>query len=203
MDVELARSDGVRVSVTGLDDDLVETPQAALEPLDVSKLPGASVVARRGFSRASDAVDVGCARAPSDRWVDGIEGVLFERATALALRSAHVKPDALASAGGSAEAHVLRQRLEGTVGARALVVEHALFFVGDRRDVELCSVVSVGSTRPALDVRGDLRAAPEPGLFMRAVVGTAEHPVAAGVGVAILGALAVAVLLWKRPYPRP
>jgi hypothetical protein len=38
---------------------------------------------------------------------------------------------------------------------------------------------------------------------MRAVVGTAEHPVAAGVGVAILGALAVAVLLWKRPYPRP
>jgi hypothetical protein len=199
---ELVDADGVRVSLGGLPGTMVEIPSDELEPLDVSKLPGARIVAQRGLRDASSEVHAGCARGPSDRWVDGIEGVLFERATALALRAARVRPDSLSIA-ASTTAPVLGQTLEGRVGGRPLVVEHALAFVGPSRDLELCSVVSVGAARAELDVAGELQAPPEPRLWMRAVVGAAEHPLGAAAIVGSVCVLAVAVLLWRRPRPRP
>ncbi len=199
---ELVDADGVRVMLSGVDETLAEIPAAELEPLDVSKLPGARIVARRGLRDANGEVHAGCARGPSDRWVDGIEGVLFERATALALRAARVRPDAL-SVVGSTAAPVLGQTLEGKVGERPLAVEHTIAFVGPARDLELCSVVSVGGARARLDVSGELQAPPEPRLWMRAVVGAAEHPLAALCIAVAVGALGVGVLLWRRPRPRP
>jgi len=202
MDGELARSDGARVDVVDIPAELTEAPTASLAPLDVSKLPGAVLVSRRAFEKGTDAVHAGCARAPSDRWVDGIQGVLFERATALALRAASVTPSALAPVESESTDRVFRQRLEGRIDDRPLSVEHALFFVGARRDVELCTVVAVGAPRPRLEVSGKLEAPPAPGLLLRTLVGSAEHPVVAGTALAVLGALIVALVLWRRPRTR-
>jgi hypothetical protein len=177
---------------------------AGLPPIDVSRLPGASLVGRVAFETDALRAGGGCARGPSDRFVPGIEGVLFEKATWFALRGAALEPVGLEQRGAESAPSLERRTLRGRDGERVVVVEHVLSFVGPDSDVLLCSTVCVGDAagceRAArIEVEGAPSPPPTPALWMRAALGAIEHPHASLVGLGLAAAGVVALVLAKRP----
>lgn len=189
------------------------TARAPLPPPPaVERLPGARM---EGFAVADAGplvLQLGCARAPSDRWVPGLETVVLERATSLAFGPLGLRPGPLerrdppAIAGATAVA-----RLAGDAGGgRRLDVAHVLAFAGEDADAVACSALCLapgGDDRCAevvggLALVGGLVPAPPPGPFARAVSWSAEHPPFAAAIAAVLGVAIVAALLARRP-PRP
>lgn len=192
---------------------LVDVPAGstpfAVEAPDVSKLPGARVVSTDGLEHGGQKTRIGCVRAPSDRFVPGIEGVLFERATALALKAAGEAPSGLARTRGTSDAEggLYTEGHEGAAGDRRIVVGHLLSFVGDERDALLCTAVC---SEPASDKTcaasvGTLRLVgphpppPTPGLVARGAFFAADHPTLSLSLAAVVTGMVVARLLSNRP----
>lgn len=181
-------------------------------PPAVERLPGARVEGFAVVDAGDVTVQLGCASAPSDRWVPGLEGVVLERAMGLALAPLGVRPGALERGdpptidGATA---VVRWSGDGG-GGRRLDVAHVLAFAGDDVDAVACSALCLepaASTRcdaivGGLRLEGTLLPAPPPGAFARGVLWSAEHPVAAGAIVGALGVAVVTLVLARRP-PRP
>lgn len=183
----------------------------AAPTIDVSKLPGARVVGRLHGADEGATIDAGCVRAPSDRFVPGIESVLFERATALALRTSSAM-DARLVVTDEREIEpglVLSQR-SGPSGERTVTLRHLLTFVGKDRDALLCSVSCVESEGQkacaaavgSFAIEGPHMGPPEPGWLARSLFWSVDHAeIAAGVGaMAVL--LGVIWILWRRPRGR-
>lgn len=190
-----------RLVLTGLD------ALAPIDPprVDVSKLPSADVVARTAFQGDGTRALAGCVRAPSSRYVHGLEQTLFEKASWLMLSTAEVQVKELTlvrSGGGPAAPSVA---LEGRDQRGALRVEHTLSFVGPERDALLCSLVCSGDRCGSahLVLEGEPPLPPPPGLVARLVTSALESPRSAGALGAGLALALMVVVLWRRPFPRP
>jgi hypothetical protein len=177
----------------------VATPEGAAEiapsrlpALDVSSLPGATLVAYRGVAVAPSVTVYGaCVRGPSDRWVPGLEvGALDE--------SPPLRTQSFSGSGRDAEREV---SLRGV---------HVLGFAGESKDVVVCSVACLeprdgGACDPliaSVTASGPFGDEPPPGLLARTLVLVAEHPSSALALLAGACAGGVALLLSRRPRPR-
>lgn len=186
---------------------LIEDP--APRPPDVGRLPGARI---EGFavarSRDGLVVQIGCARAPSDRWVPGLEGVVMERATPLALAPLALRPSPLQrGVAPRIEGATTVEAWTGEVAGGRMGLAHVLAFAADDRDAIVCSGLCLEPASGArcdailatLTLEGALGPPPPPGAFARGVLWSAEHPVAAAAGLGMLSAAVVALLLARRP----
>jgi hypothetical protein len=174
-----------------------------LSSVDVSRLPGARVVALADFREGPLVAWAGCVRGPSSRFASGLEGVLFDRAQGVALAAVPGK-DVRVTREAALDRSSVR-RAEGTSERGPLVVDQVLAFEGPERDLLLCSVVCAGAGCEDARVRfdGSLPEPPAPNLVVRAFFYTAENPFPVlGAATAVLVAIVVFVL-WRRPYPRP
>jgi hypothetical protein len=186
------------------------TPDAAPAPPDVGRLPGARI---EGFAvvRSDDglALQIGCARAPSDRWVPGLEGVVMERATSLALGPLSQRPASLhRGVAPRVEGATAIEAWTGEVPEGRVVLAHVLAFAASAdRDALVCSAVclepAAGSrcedVVASLSVEGTLGPPPPPGALSRLVLWSAEHPLLAAGGLGIVSAAVMALLLARRP----
>jgi hypothetical protein len=194
-----------------------EEPASALPVLDVSRLSGARVTASRGFrapvgegARGELLVRAACVRAPSDGWAPGLEDLVLERATAIAARSVEAADLRWIAAPVAREGELVAQSLAAE-GRASGAMRHFLGFAGEAPDAWVCSVACLepspgdrcGALVRAAIAEGTLAPEPAPNLTVRAILLAAEHPGAAGglVVAAIMGA--VALLLARRPRPRP
>jgi hypothetical protein len=158
-----------------------EEPESALPAIDVSAVPGARVVLRKGFEGPTVRVRVACVVAPSDRWAPGIEELVLGRATGLAIAGLGVPverwdPTPIASAEGGIEQRVIGQK----AGREAAVIRHVLHFVGPSHDILLCSIAcaapSCADVVAAADLDGPLVGPPPPSLLVRSALLAAAHP---------------------------
>ncbi|WP_437723414.1 hypothetical protein [Sorangium sp. So ce861] len=194
-----------------------DAPPEALPAIDVSAIAGAQVTLRRGVEADGVSLRAVCATAPSRRWVTGLEELVLDRASGLvrgALGVAIERWDAGPIRG-------IEQRFEqpfeaaGRAGERAVAIRgrHVLGFAGSEHDAALCSVVCLepaqgagarcGALLGATEIEGAFVAPPAPGLLVRAIFLAAEEPLAAAAGLGVLAAAGVAVVLARRPRPRP
>ena len=185
---------------------LPETVSAQDVTIDVSRLPGATVASAQRFEGVATRWFAGCVTGPSSRYVDGVESVLFEKATWLALSNFEQKPARLTSAAHNGGANVREQLLEGPgTDGTPFRVHHVLTFHGEGRDLLLCTMGCRGVECPnsELSVSGAPPTPPAPGLVARAVLASIEHTEASVAGVGAVVALASLLVILRRPYPRP
>jgi hypothetical protein len=215
--VALEVAPGVRLSVA-VSAGSVEEAEGALPAIDVSAVPGARVVLRRGFASEAVVVRAACVTAPSDRWAPGLEELVLGRATG-------VGTAALGAAVERWEAGAIEQPAPGRF-AQALVgraagrevarMQHTLGFVGEQHEVLLCTVACAerGSDAgragaagvPACQelvgqagVEGAFAGPPPPSALVRAVLFAAEQPYETAAGVAVVCVVVAAALLARRP----
>lgn len=171
---------------------------------DVSKLAGAKVVAWVELEGADSHSVAGCIRGSSARFAPGVEEVLFERATWLAQSSLGALPREVATTAQHATATGFDQTKTGKVDRGIFVVAHAITFDGEASDLLLCSVACEGACDGiALTIEGAPPPVPQPNVLVRSLLWAAERP---RISLGVLGAVAllvVAVILWRRPRPRP
>lgn len=189
-----------------------DLPSKIVDSPDVSGLPGARVVGAAAYQDEFTTVRAGCVRGPSDRFVQGLEGVLFDKATWFMLRAADARTTELATTGtaGEIQAGLVEETRSGRVDTGATLAMHStLTFVGEDRDVLLCSAIcTTRASAPcpsivaALRVEGAHAGLPEPSLWMRAVFFTAERPLVGGVIAGALFLVAATVLALRRPRRR-
>ena len=187
------------VELTGADGDRLDIRST----FDVSRLPGATLASSGAWETTGTRVITGCVTGPSDRFIDGIEDVLFEKATWLAVRTLEREAETLSvvEPRSTAVENVRERVLEGTTTSkRPLRVQHLLAFHGKDRDLLLCSVACEGECdRVALVLEGVAETPPTPSWIMRAGFGAAANPTST-IGVVGAFALVVAgVLVWRRP----
>ncbi len=206
--------------------DAREEAEASLPSFDVSAVPGARVVVRRGFASEAITVRAACVIAPSDRWAPGLEELVLGRASGIAQASVGVPVErweagSIVSAGARFEQRVIGR----TEGREVAAIAHTLGFVGEEHEVLLCSLACASRTTQrgageevgggghgAVDaspscegvlassaLKGPLAGPPPLSLLVRAVLFSAERPYEVGTGLAVVGALVIAVLLAKRP----
>lgn len=213
--------DGVFISLS-LPQGAREERESALPVIEVGGLPGASVALRRGFTSPDGViVRAACVRGPSDRWAPGVEGLVLGRATGIAREAIDAPLDRWDAGPIQAIGDRFEQRLEGegrageSGPALAARGRHLLGFVGEARDVVVCSVVCVerrGSSATqercselvdAASAGGSLTPPPAPSVMIRAILLAAERPrEALAVSFAVTLCL-VAIVLARRPRPRP
>lgn len=186
---------------------LVDAPGAAASRTpapDVSKLAGAKVVAWLEREDGSSHSVAGCIRGPSDRFAPGLEDVLFERATWLALSSLSVAPRELALTAQHATTSGFDQTKKGKTDRGTFIVSHAITFDGEARDLLLCSVACEGACDGvALGIEGSPPPVPPPNVLVRSFLWASERP---RISLGALGALVLlvtALVLWRRPRPKP
>lgn len=186
---------------------VVRVPGAAIERTaapDVSKLAGAKVVAWLEREDAGSHSVAGCIRGPSGRFAPGLEDVLFERATWMAQGSLGVQPRELATTSQHATATGFDQLKTGKTDRGRFVVSHAITFDGEASDLLLCSVACEGACDGVtLSVEGDPPAVPPPSVLIRSFLWAAERPRFSLGALGALVLLVTAVILWRRPRPRP
>ncbi len=172
---------------------------------DVSKLPGARVVAWLGLEHGAGRIAAGCVLGPSDRFALGLEQVLYEKATYFSLTALAIQPQALAVERTGREGHVLEQRLRGRSADAPFTLHHTITFTGEDRDLLLCSAACLGDacSPRLLAIEGEPQPPPEPGLGLRAVLLAANHPRQALGAAALVTLMVCAWILVRRPRPRP
>jgi hypothetical protein len=190
-------------------------PDEALPAVDVSNLPGAHVVARRGYTHGGLTLRAVCAAAPASGWASGVEEIVLGRATQLAREALGGEVTRFTVDESTAAGPGFAQRFEGAVSGRgeeALEVRgrHWLGFAGEPREAVLCTVVCTESA-PARacaeaiaksEPTGAWMEAPPPNLLARVLLAAAERPYPAA-GVLVGVSLAVAALIVaRRPRPR-
>lgn len=192
------------------------TPIAPLDlsAIDVSGLKGATIPLSVGFRRDALTLRTACVTAPSQGFVPGVEGLVLERATAIAT----------ATIGGvlhvtTKDPEVVdrrfEQRFEGTVQrepeALSLQGRHWMGFAGSARDAVVCTIVctepsSLSSCRGLVEgarAEGAWMEAPPPSMVVRGIFYGAAHPgVAGAIGGAVL-LFSTALVIARRPRPRP
>jgi len=215
--IELAP--GVRLAL-GLPEGGREEAESALPAVDVSAVPGARVVLRRGFvvgETGGVVVRAACVTAPSDRWAPGLEELVLGRATGLATAGLGVTVERWEVGAIARVGERFEQRVTGRTGEREVAaVQHTLGFVGASHEVLVCSVacaeregggLAVGGARGGGGrcdevvgaVVGPLVGPPPPSLMVRAVLFAAEQPYEAAAGAAVLCVAVIAVVLARRP----
>ncbi len=205
---ELYAAEGFRVTV-GVPGEARELERSELPQPDVSRLPGASIVALRGWDGDGAIVRAGCVRGPSSRFAPGIEEVLFEKATWLTLTRAGVDPGSVRLLRAEDGERSFARVLGGADGEKATHLEHLIVFAGDDSDVILCSTLCKGSATSCeggaatIALEGTSAPLPRPSLLVQSALWAAGDPTTALGVVAGAAALVIALLLWKRPYPRP
>lgn len=177
----------------------------APESVDVSRLPGARIVDLARFEAEPMLAFAGCASGASDRFAPGLEGVLFDRAAGLAFQTMGITTSDLVVERDLSDARSYEKLTTGRTDRGPLVVHQRLSFTGPERDLLLCTVACAGpgceQARLVLD--GEPPEPPPASTLLRAFFYAAEHPtpVLGGAGVFVL--MLVAIVLWRRPYPRP
>ena len=195
-----------------------EEAESALPVIDVSAVPGARVVLRRGLASSERVVRAACVTAPSDRWAPGLEELVLGRATgvgvaALGATVERWEPGAIEQPVEGRFVQRLVGRVEGREAAR---IQHFLGFVGEGHEVLLCTVgcAARGSEAGGVTtdgapmceallsragVEGALVGPPPPSPFVRAVLFAAERPYEVAAGLALACAALIAALLARRP----
>lgn len=207
---------GVWLSIAPLAGGAAEA-EGALPAIDVSAVPGARVVLRKGFASEAAVLRAACVTAPSDRWAPGLEELVLGRATgigtaALGATVERWEPGAIEQTGGR-----FVQALVGRAGGReAARIQHTLGFAGERHEVVLCTVACAerggGVGRASAEgapvcqellaragVEGALVGPPPPSAFVRAVLFAAERPYESAAGLSVVCAVGIAVLVARRP----
>lgn len=206
--VELALGDGAALAVEA--STLAREESAAeLPPLELAGIAGVTLVARRGFTDGQETLRVACLRAPSDRWAPGLEGLVLDRASALAKQTVPTI-DRWSASSVTPLAGRFEQTLEGRGDHAHGAIHHVLGFVGPEHDAVLCTTTCVGDESGSCVARvqatralGAFVPPPAPSVWVRAILAAASRPhEAAGLGVALV-VMAVGVVLWRRPRPRP
>jgi hypothetical protein len=182
----------------------LEEAEGALPAIDVSAVPGAKVVLRRGVVGAAVKVRAACVLAPSDRWAPGIEELVLGRATGLAIAGLGATVERWEPAPIVAEDGRFEQQVTGRAGDREVaIIRHTLGFVGPSHDVLLCSVgctgAGCGDVVAATGIAGPLVGPPPPSSIVRAALLAAESPYESAVAVALVCAALVTLLLARRP----
>lgn len=174
-------------------------------PPDVSKVSGARVVAWLDFRNDTSHTLAGCVVAPSTRFASGIEDVLFERATSLALSSLGATPRELSVTAHRTNERSFEQIRSGKSDRGSLVVHHLITFDGEESELVLCSLACEGQScsTAMLSVEGEPPLAPPPNTFVKAITWAAERPQLAVAGLGFVVLLVSAIILWRRPRPRP
>ena len=202
----LAAGDGFAVTL-GLPALAVERAPETLPRPDVSRLPGAALLSVRGWDTAETIVRAGCVGGPSSRYAPGIEDVLFEKATWMTLTRAGLHPEQLGQTAAVDTDRTFQRTLEGVEGGASVRIEHALAFDGPDRSVLFCSALCRGEASACKEVtlviEGASAPPPRPSLVVRSALLAAEMPMVFFAGAAALVVAAVALILWRRPYPRP
>jgi hypothetical protein len=206
--IELALGDGAALAVDA--STLTRDESAAeLPPLELAGIAGVTLIARRGFTDGRETVRVACLRAASDRWAPGVEGLVLDHASALAKKTLPtVERWSVSSVTPVADR--FEQTLEGRSEHQRAAIHHVLGFVGPEHDAVLCTTTCVGPEAGSCVARveatralGAFVAPPAPSLWVRAILAAATRPhEAAGLGVALVF-MAIGVVLWRRPRPRP
>lgn len=194
-----------------------DVPEEALPAIDVSAIAGAVVTLRRGVEADGLSLRAVCATAPARHWATGLEELVLDRASWLVHGALGVTIARWEARPIRAVSHRFEQPFEGAAraGERALSLHgrHVLGFAGSEHDAALCSVVCLepaqaasprcGALLAATEVEGAFVAPPEPDLLVRTIFLAAEQPIAVSAALGALAAAAVAVLLARRPRPRP
>ncbi len=185
----------------------------ALPAFDVSTVPGALVVARRGLSDGPVTLRVACAQAPSRGYAPGVEDLVIGRASVLAKAAVPGLDrwdDRPAAWVGDAYEQRIEGRVVGPTGVVAARARHVFGFVGEARDAVACSLVCAepeGAARCDAIVGGAVVegfvAPPPPSLVVRAALLAADHPRGAGLAAAALAIGLIARILARRPRPQP
>jgi hypothetical protein len=191
----------------------VGVPESELPRVDLSRLPMARLEGAWGARWSDGRVFALCVAAPSDRYVSGIEPILFDRATALALTALDVRAYDPSRASLARDPRTVSQRVtarpreapSGADGVRGDVIEieHVLGFAGAEREALICTAACVGPAARCgsvmLRLAGDVRDAPAPGILARATIAAAQHPRGALALGVVVGLAALALLLARRP----
>jgi len=194
-----------------------EEPAEVLPRVDVSALSGARVGLRIGFAdEPGPRLRVVCVEAPADRFAPGLEEVVLGMAT----HRAHVatsesvvierwEPGAITRHEGRFEQVITGQ---GAREGRPLDIRARLVlgFEGDAPEALLCTFVcdepKAGGVCDDLVAEVELASLvppPPPSMLIRAILFAAEEPRHAAMGLVMMGTMMVAVLLARRPRPRP
>jgi len=200
--------DATGFSITlGVPDGAVAVGAERLPAPDVSRIPGARLLSLQGWDAPAATVRAGCVGGPSGRYAPGIEEVLFEKATWMTLTRAGIQPVGLGLTGSADTDRTFARTLEGRDGAAAVRIEHVMAFAGDDRDVIFCSALCRGDAAvcagATLAVEGASAPPPRPSLVVRSALLAAEMPMAFFGALLAAVAVVVALILWRRPYPRP
>ncbi|MEZ4307165.1 MAG: hypothetical protein R3F14_03860 [Polyangiaceae bacterium] len=172
--IEVVLAPGVKLRLT-VGPAATEEADSALPVVDVSAVPGARVVMRRGFTMPEAHVRAACVTAPADRWAPGIEELVLGRATGLAIGGLGAKIDRWEPGAIRAEGGRFEQTLTGRAGEReAAWIRHELVFVGSDHDALLCSVGCEGAACrevvSSVAIEGTLVGPPPPSLLVQAVL---------------------------------
>ncbi len=202
----LSAGDGFTITL-GVPAGAVELPAAELPRPDVSRLPGAVLLSVRGWNAPGSIVRAGCVGGPSSRYAPGIEEVLFEKATWMTLTRAGLQPERLGQTAAHDTDRTFQRTLEGTDAGAAVRLEHALAFDGPDRTVLFCSALCRGDASACaavtLDIAGTSAPPPRPSLVVKSALLAAEMPMVFFGAAAATFVAVVALILWRRPYPRP
>jgi len=201
--------------VLRLPEGAVREPDEQLPALAVPSLPGAHLVARRGWESGGLTLRAACMAAPANGWAPGVEEIVLDRATQLARESLGAGVLSLTAGERIQVGPGFEQRFEGVVGRGETFAtrgRHWLGFAGDPRQAIVCTAVCTeaqGLGPGACDgliaaaARGGTWAeAPPPSPLARTLLLAAEHPhQALGVLVTVSFA-AAALIIARRPRPR-
>lgn len=183
------------------------SPWAFSEPtrtLDVSKLPGAKLVGAVEFFGADAEGIGGCVRAGSERYLRGLEAVVFEKASYGLLKSLGIAPIEQRFELEPDRDRIMRRTHSGMTERGPFLIQHQLNFLEDG-DLLLCSTACIGRACEALSLETEGLGAepPRPGLFMRALEQAIEAPWTALGAVSIAGAAILAILIARRDRREP
>lgn len=195
-----------------------DAPPEVLPTIDVSMIAGAKVTLRRGVEADGLSLRAVCATAPTRQWVTGLEELVLDRASGLVRGALGVAIERWEAGPIRALSRRFEQPFEGAgrAGERAVAIRgrHVLGFAGSEHDAALCTMVCLeepaqgggarcGALLGAMEIEGAFVAPPEPGLLVRTIFLAAEAPLAAIAALGVLAAAVVAVVLTRRPHPRP
>lgn len=177
----------------------------ATDAVDVSRLPGARIVAMQRWESSDSVAMAGCARGPSARFAPGLEGILFERARSAGLGAMKLAPRDLSLVSEDAPDRAYRRVFTGSTDRGDVRITELLTFTGEDKDLLLCLAICEGKGCSESDVtiEGELVEPPRPDLFVRSFFYAAEHPAPVLGTAAFVMAALTALVLWRRPYPRP
>ncbi len=177
--------------------------RVGVRPLfDVARVPGARLVASGAWEQPGLRAVAGCIAGPSDRFIEGIDDVLFEKATWASLTALEREVSVLTPTEvPNATPNVRQRALEGTsTREKPLRVQHLLAFQNEPRELLLCSVACEGDCGAVtLTLEGVTDPPPAPSFVMVAAFATASNPTTALGCIGVLALLVTGLLLWRRP----